>query len=1158
MRTDTSLRRSIYITLLSLLFMLAGADFGYAQYFNFGKNRVQYNQHDWKFIQSEHFDVYYYGSLNYELAAFSVRSLEAAYKQLSEDFDHEIASRINVIVYDSHNDFSQTNVVPLPVDAEGIGGVTDAWKNRITLPFMGDYANYRRTLHHELVHAMMNDMFYGGSVQSILQNNIQLEFPLWFSEGISEYTALGWDTETDMFIRDAVINNYLAPIPRLRGYYAYRGGQAVWNYIVEEYGREKISEIFHNIQSSRSVEIGIKQSLGLSIKELSKRWQQAMKKRYFPEVAKREDLDNFADHITDRDKGGSYNTSPAISPQGDKIALITNARGYFDVVVISAITGKKIKTLIKGEDNVNFESLNILNPNLTWSPDGEKIALSTKSKGHDQLAIVDYDTKKVQKFSFPKLDAIASAAWSPDGEKIAFSGNIGPYQDIFVYNLETKEFISVTNDIFTDKEPAWSGDSESVFFVSDRGDKVALNRYKEDYNQLLNEDLYQTDIYQVKIGSKRATRLTKTPRANEYQPSATQSGELVLISDKNGIPNIYRFNLLDRTMEPLTNLQSGVMQISISADGSRIAANALNEGYLDVYMIKAPFTRTKEKDLESNHWAERRANESEYERVPATKYALQMYGDEKKLKKMDVVDFAVDQQDADKIVAGGTPDTAGTDDQKDSELAKADTSLAGAPSEKGESADTTEKKSDKINYRNYVFADTPENDSLIQESKQEEFKAEEHITEEGHYIPQQYRLKFSPDITYTSGNLSTQYGAFGMTQLVYSDLLGNHSIVFGSNLVFDLRNSDYMLQYGYMKQRTNYFVNFFHTSTRYQTVYGELLRFRTYGGGLSMQYPINKFERIDIGGNVIAITKDFSVLGLDRTDNESSTFFYPQVTYTNDHTLPGFITPQKGTRYSLSLTSSPPITKDVVQFVSALGDWRHYIDLGSRYSLAFRASGAASFGRDAQTYFMGGMMGWINQRWARNSIPTDRLEDLFFTLPALPMRGHSYNTLFGSRFGLINAEFRFPLFAAVLPGPIPVLPLYNIQGVAFVDAGTAWGMDINYTITTGGRTTGNEYTYYTNEENLDLQVSQLKTKYLDMSNPSQGIPLYDDPRDAPPEARGNLEPRQIREGDILIGAGFGLRTILLGLPFRWDVGWPYTADGFRKDPIHYFTIGIDF
>ncbi|MDX1639003.1 MAG: hypothetical protein R3281_13600, partial [Balneolaceae bacterium] len=125
---------------------------------------------------------------------------------------------------DSHNDFSQTNVVSLPTEAEGIGGVTDLFKNRITMPFSGNYTEFRSTLHHELLHAVFNDMFYGGSIQSIITNNIQLIFPNWFDEGLAEYVSLGWDTNTDMWIRDAVIHDYLPDLPRLGGYFAYRGG----------------------------------------------------------------------------------------------------------------------------------------------------------------------------------------------------------------------------------------------------------------------------------------------------------------------------------------------------------------------------------------------------------------------------------------------------------------------------------------------------------------------------------------------------------------------------------------------------------------------------------------------------------------------------------------------------------------------------------------------------------------------------------------------------------------------------------------------------------------------------------------------------------------------------------------------------------------------
>jgi outer membrane protein assembly factor BamA len=109
------------------------------------------------------------------------------------------------------------------------------------------------------------------------------------------------------------------------------------------------------------------------------------------------------------------------------------------------------------------------------------------------------------------------------------------------------------------------------------------------------------------------------------------------------------------------------------------------------------------------------------------------------------------------------------------------------------------------------------------------------------------------------------------------------------------------------------------------------------------------------------------------------------------------------------------------------------------------------------------------------------------------MRGHVYSSTIGDRFMLLNAEFRFPLIAALLPGPIPLIPLYNITGAAFVDVGQAWS------------------------SRTGSVVAQ----------------------------------------ETLVGAGFGLRTILLGIPLRFDFGWEYGKNGFGKR-YDYISIGIDY
>lgn len=1124
-----ALFKILLISLIAFLFVTAITENLFAQFFNFGKNRVQYEQFDWRFIETDHFDIYYYDSKNYHLAQFTAETVESGLKQLNEDFGDQLTARIPVIIYDSHSDFSQTNVVALPVDAQGIGGVTDKYKNRMTQPFMGDYADFRRTIQHELTHAYINDVYYGGSVQSIMQNNIQLVFPLWFEEGLAEFLALQWDTQTDMFMRDATLNNYLPPLNQLSGFFAYRGGQSFWFFIADQYGRPKITEILQRIKTTRNIQQSLVQSLGLEIEEISERWQEFYKQRYFPEVANRQSLSSVGTQITSRARSGSYNTSPSISPRGDRIAMITNRRGVFDVVVVDANNGDRLKTIVSGADNPMFEELNVLNPNLSWSPDGSRIALSSKSRGSYNLAIVDYETLNTRTIRFPSVDAINSVAWSPDGNKIAFDGNAGPYQDIFVYNLESGDFINLTNDVFSDTDPAWGPNSETVYFVSNRGEHTLPNTYLAGYSGMQEDTFFQTDLYSIRLTGRNIDRLTNTPSWSETSPRLTRNGELLFVSDQNGIPNIYQYEIDSRSVYPITDLQSGVMQISISADGTRLAFNSLNEGYPDIYMMRSPLTQRKEGSLTPNTWANQRQEQGPGDRVPAVRYVQEMIQARPQgniISSRMLADAATSGQN--RFIQSSVRDTTGQ-------------------------RDTT--RSDRIDFRNYQFGESVVRDSTLElRDDPRNFEPEGNVTNEGLFQPREYKLKFSPDFSYSAGQLSTYYGTSAYAFVSLTDLLGDHRISFGSNLVFDLRNSDYTFQYGYMRNRTNFFASFFHQSRNYQTFFGELLRFRTFGGSVDFQYPLNRFQRFDYGVSAIGIARDFSTVGTifnpgggqRPPGNESSWFLYPQVTYTGDYSIPGFITPAGGSRYSVRLSGSPPLGSDVPQFATVLGDYRKYLNLGSRYSFALRGTGSASIGRDSQTFFMGGMLGWINQKWSDAEIPFDRLADTFFTLPATPLRGHEFNTIYGDKFTMINAEFRFPLFAAILPGPLPILPLYNLTGVAFVDAGAAWGFDIPYSRYTDSQ--GNPIVYFENPAQLDWRVGTKKTEYI---NPDTGLLREGNPQE------GDLETTFV-DGDILIGAGFGLRTILLGLPFRYDVGWPYGRGGFQGRPIHYFTIGIDF
>ena len=103
------------------------------------------------------------GSSSLSEADFTAEEAELAYMRISDLFNWRLKQRVSIIVYNSHNDFQQTNIVT-PHMGEGVGGVTELFKNRMLIPYNGSLQEFKHVIYHELVHVFINDNLYGGSI----------------------------------------------------------------------------------------------------------------------------------------------------------------------------------------------------------------------------------------------------------------------------------------------------------------------------------------------------------------------------------------------------------------------------------------------------------------------------------------------------------------------------------------------------------------------------------------------------------------------------------------------------------------------------------------------------------------------------------------------------------------------------------------------------------------------------------------------------------------------------------------------------------------------------------------------------------------------------------------------------------------------------------
>lgn len=1047
------------ITLTVLLFICSYTNL-FAQ---FGQNKVQYKTFDWSYLQSAHFDVYF-SQGGESIAQFTATAAESSLVILENNIGYNIKNRIPIIVFNSHNEFQQNNVVDeyLP---EGVGGVTELFKNRITVPFEGDYGQFRHVIHHELLHAFMNDMYYGGSIQNIISNNIRLQFPSWFSEGMAEYQSLnGNDKANDMFIRDAVIYDYLPPLEYIDGYLSYRGGQSFFSWLADEYGKEKIGDMMQQIKAAGDVDEGFRDVYKKSLEELSEKWQKSLKQIYWPDISTRQEITDFAKRITDHKKGdGFYNTAPAISPKGNRIAYISNRDDYFDVFIADTRSGRIIKKLIKGNRTANFEELHLLTPGLCWSPDGKKIAISVKSGNKDAIYIIDAESEDEQELPI-QFDGIFSVSWNPVNNSLAFIGDNSKQSDLFVYNLKTKKLQQLTNDKFSDSDPTWSKDGNKIFFTSDRGDYTDLNTIPSDIN-MAKYNYSEKDLYVYDVSASSLSRFTGHEHANESNVVSSADGKKVLfISDKNGISNIWMKDLETQEEKPITNSIDPINLLSISDDGKKLAFTSLNHGGYDIFYIDNPFNiDLKMKELPNTIFVEQGkhipgANDSMLTVVKDSLKALDS------LKKEGIT-------------------------INDSAAVKTDTSVYGHDI--------------SINLNPSNQDTTYKTDNGLKLKEKSKFQISGNINPDSSYKINKYKIKFSPDIIYSNVNYSSFYGVQGVAQMAFSDVLGNHRIFIVTSLVLDLKNSDYAFGYYYLPKRIDYGFEAYH-SARFLLIGPndnalQLYRYRTYGATVSASYPINKFDRFDGAISFNRVTKE----NLDDPNQEAQhlQFLLPIVTYVHDNTLFGYTAPIRGSRFYLSLLGTPKLGNEGVSFFTAMGDYRTYFKFWDDYNFVFRFNGGMSLGKNPQRFYIGGTDNWINYEVQNNSLPIEDIQDFAFSTPVLPLRGYNYNSRSGSKFALINAELRFPLFKYLVFGPLP-LAFQNIQGVAFIDAGSVW----------------------TNNKKLQLISSQ------------DGKPITK---------------------DLLLGMGVGMRLFLLYFPLKIDVAWSYDLQKWSR-PKYYISLGADF
>ncbi len=517
-----------------------------AQYF--GKNKPRYRSFDFEIRETPHFSIYNYTENKGLIDEIGVWCEEWYYAH-QEALQDTLSFKNPLILYNNHAEFQQTNTIGGSIGV-GTGGVTEAFKNRVILPFTFTRQQLHHVIGHELVHAFQYNIVINGDSTSLANlGNV----PLWLVEGLAEYLSIGnHDPHTAMWMRDAVLHDDIPSIKDLNSgrYFPYRYGQTFWTYITGRYGDEIIRPLY-DLTAAIGLEQAILGLTGLELETLSDDWVSAMRDKYSPYVSKSK---SYGKPLIGSKNPGEMNISPSLSPNG-KYVIFLSSRDVFstDLYLADARSGEVIRKVSSSLKDDHLDAYNYLESSGTWSPRSDQFAFVAFKKGRNVLVIKDVENgKTIGEHNLDGVPAFTNPAWSPDGKQILVTGLVEGQTDIYSFDLRSRKVAQITNDI----------DAELQIQFSSAGDKIVYATDNRSLREGKIKGKWTFDIAELEMSSGRETIHDIFYGADNLNPAYDEDGNIFFLSNRDGYRNLYSFHPDSTAVYQETQIYTGISGIT--------------------------------------------------------------------------------------------------------------------------------------------------------------------------------------------------------------------------------------------------------------------------------------------------------------------------------------------------------------------------------------------------------------------------------------------------------------------------------------------------------------------------------------------------------------------------------------------------------------------
>ena len=1093
----------------------------------FGKNRIQYHKFNWRFYQTDNFNVHF-TQAGLELAKYVLQVAETELPDIEGFTETALQRRANIVLYNSYDDMQATNI-GLGNDVQDVGGVTRLVNNKMIIYFNGNHADLRRQIREGIARILVDNRLFGENIGEIAGNATLLDLPKWLTDGYVEYAAEHWSVALDDALKNALLSG------SYKNFYSFAfdrptlAGHAFWQYIANTYKKENVTYFMYlailyknlNSASQRICKKKFKDVLSdFMAKESDKYYQDIRGRRNYPKGTV--SLSEVVDKNTD-----FYHFAPNPIARSYTYAVAEYKKGFYKVCLYENFVNKQV--LVKTGVRVPIHQRNPNYPVMAWDPKGTRLAVIYWEKDKVKLVVHDLLTRAKSYEQELPFEQVQDAQYYLDHKKMILSAAKNGHTDIFVYNLETQKATNVTNDVWDDLDASFVSfpNKYGIIFASNRptgeaksGDTTLPATKNGRYN------IFLVDA-DDKGGFRQITQLSKLKFGDARYPTQYNMNHFTFVSDANGVGNRYAgffttkaegldtvFYVgdqilrnpepkeLDSTLRawerpepdsigfiaitrdstytfPLTNYESSLLETRIAGEKGQVSEVTQQGDIKFLYRLRVDSIALRRRNVNPRptDYMKNLMNEAKLAQGKATSS-----GTTRDTSKSSGGFFQGEFED-DKTTPAKTDNTAallnGTD------AAAADGVLAKAKLYKY-----------KLKFSNDQILAGVANNMLINRF-------------------QPYAGGAGPIRPANGNNISWNFVAS------LSDVMEDHRFVGGVRPGINFRDNEYFISYQNYRRRIDYGFTFYRAAQ--SDIFYQLSNGAGYFGKqytslyqANVTYPFDVVRSLRL---IAAYRLDRQILnGADsfslRVPDSKLKYVNMRLEYVHDNVLNLAQNIFNGLRYKAYIETIAEVTKtsNKRQFTFNVGiDARYYYPIFRNLIWAVRGAGDISWGNQKLIYYLGGQDGSLNPKFNNNNRPSTTQNYVYQTL-ALNLRGFTQNVANGNNNVVINSEVRLPVFSTLFNRPINNAFLRNFQVVQFIDLGTAW-----------------------------------EGKYSDIKRPQVNYT----------NGPVNLLIKAGGIGPFAGGYGFGVRSTLLGYIVKLDAGWPMSGF-FRGKPMWHFGLGLDF